>query len=126
MKWLILMVGFLLLPFWAFAQEAGITPPTEAEIGAFIAALGGLGSLKGLALVAVIAQGVALILRTSAGELAGKWRLLIIVLVNLVGGFVTLKIQGSDTVSALLHPTMLAAIQVFVNQLYIQFFKKDE
>lgn len=131
MKQLLIVTSLLFCGAFALAQAAGvdpsaITPPTEAEISAFLAALGGTTALKGLALVAVIAQGVALLLRTGLGDLAGKYRLLIIVLVNVVGGFVTLKMSGSDTTSALLHPTMLAALQVLANQVYRQFFVKED
>jgi hypothetical protein len=114
----------LLVPVFALASEGAIEPPTGDELLALLNALGGLKGLGGLAIAAVAVQGAMLLLRTSAGELLGKYRLLAVYGLSIVSGVIALKIAGVELGAALVHANTLAAFQVFLNQVFKQFFQK--
>ena len=118
-----LLFAVLLFAVAAFAQDV-ITPPSGADILAFLNAIGGLKGAGALVISAVIVQGVMLFVRFSFGEILGKYRLSLMLLLSLVSGFVSLRIAGADVGSALLHPATLAAFQLLFNQIYKQFFVK--
>lgn len=107
----------------AFADDA-VIPPTADEFGALLASLGGLKGASFVAIAVVVVQGIMLLLRSKLGEMAGKYRLLIVYLLSVVGGVLALRIAGVDLGAALLHTQTLAALQVLVNQVIKQFFQK--
>ncbi|NBW99056.1 hypothetical protein EBR03_05745 [bacterium] len=114
---LILLSGVGVL---AFAED--VLPPTPEEWGKIIVDLT-KGELGLLAVVGVVVQAVMLLLRTPAvvkiiGEKTGKWRLLAVSFLSLVGGVAALKAQGMDWGAALAHSSTLAAVQVFLHSLY--------
>lgn len=109
----------------AFADEV-IVPPSIDELAALIAALGGLKGASALAIAAVVVQGLMLMLRSKLGEMAGKWRLLLVYLFTVVAGVVSLRIAGVDLGAALVNTQVLAALQVFLHQAFVQFFQKKE
>lgn len=142
--WLpITLFAILFLSLGAFAQEAAdaakevvaagadavktaveVAPPTAAEIGKFLEALGGVKGAGTLAIVAIVVQGLMLVMKTALGKMAGIWQVIILNLLTLIGGVIALKMSGSDWASALLHSQSLAAFQVFLHQLWKQFGKK--
>lgn len=121
-----LAVLSLLFTIAAFAQTGVIVPPTNDEMGALLAALGGLKGASAVAIAVVVVQGLMLLLRTSLGEMAGKWRLLIVYLLSIVSVVLALKVSGVDLGAALVHANTLAALQVFLNQVFKQFFQKAD
>jgi len=106
----------------ALAEVADVLPPTPEEWGKIIVDLT-KGELGLLAVVGVAVQAVMLLLRTPAvvkiiGEKTGKWRLLAVSFLSLVGGVAALRAEGISWGSALAHSSTLAAIQVFLHSLY--------
>lgn len=108
-------------------------PASDLDTAAFLNALGkSIGSVKGasaLLLVVIISQLLMLFFRTPLGSFAGKWKLLIIYGMSLLGGVVALKVSvdGIGWLAALLHANTLGALQVLAHQAKKQFWnKKDE
>lgn len=131
---LLMVIGFMLVLLTsifmdtAFAQAVGdvLVEPSSSEIMAFLAALGGLKGAGSLAIAAAAVQGVMLLLRSKLGDFAGKFRILIVVFLSLVSGVIALKLNGVDIGAALVHSSSMASFQVFLNQLYKQFFVKED
>ena len=93
-----------------------------------VESLGGLKGAGTLGLVGVVSQGIMKAMQTSfLGGVAGKWRLLIIYLMNLIGGTVALMSTGGmGFLAAMLHSNTLANVSVFGHQVYKQFLVKKE
>lgn len=126
MKKLSYLIAFaigLLMPALIFGQDV-IVPPTSDEIMSLLASLGGLKGASTLAIVAVVVQGLMLMLKSSIGKFAGAYQLLAVLLLTLAGGVVGLMIQGMDIGAALMHSSTLAAGQVLLHQIYKQFIEK--
>lgn len=127
---LLFVMLFTAIPFALFAQEV---PGPVADIDAIQQILAVLTTkgLAGLGLVAAVTQVLMLALRSNFviakfGEAKGSLRITILLGLTLVGGVVTLLLQGMDLVPALLHSSTVAAFQVFGNQLYKQYFVKKD
>ena len=127
---LMFVTAFLSVPFVLFAQDV---PAPIADIDAIQQILAVLTTkgLAGLGLVAAVVQVLMTALRSNFviakfGDLKGSLRITLLLGLTLVGGVVALMLQGMDLVPALLHSTNVAAFQVFVNQLYKQYFTKKD
>lgn len=116
---------FVLFTGMAFAADV-IEPPSQMDIMAFLAALGGLKGASALVIAAAVVQGIMLALRSSVGNFLGKWRLTAVLLLSVVAGVIALRISGVSLGAALMHSTTLAALQVLANQIYKQFFEKKD
>lgn len=99
--------------------------PSTAEIAALV---NGILSLKGagtLAIVAFVIQVLMLLLKSGLGKIAGKFQLLSVLLLSVVGGIVQSMIAGNLSFkAAALSASALAAYQVLGNQIIKQFLKK--
>lgn len=125
LRLLAVMVLLLSLGAAALAQEA-VVPPSGEEVKALFEALGGLKGLGALGIVALVVQAVMLVLRSAIGGLLGKFRLVIVYGLSIVGGVLALHLSGVGIGAALLHANTLAALQVFANQIYRQFLVKAD
>jgi low affinity Fe/Cu permease len=76
------------------------------------------------AIVITVTQILMQVLSGPLAEVAGKWRLLIVTGLSLVLAIATGLTAGMTFVAALLSGAGLAALQVFVHQIYTQFFQK--
>lgn len=103
-----------------------VAPPTGDEWAKLIESLGGLKGASTLAIIAFIVQLLMLLLRTQLGAFAGKWRLVVVLGLTMVGGVIALKMQGMEWVAAILHSSTLAAAQVFGHQMFKQFYEKKK
>lgn len=111
---------FTFLGLRVFAQEVGIIAPSPEEITKFLALLAGIGGLKGAALAVVVIQGLMLFFRTNLADFAGKWKLLIVSGLSFVAAFVGILSTGAPWTTALVDGAVLAAFQVFANQIWKQ------
>lgn len=109
----VLIIMFVSLS--AFADD--FVAPIPEDWGQIIVNLT-KGELSVLAIVAAVVQFLMLLFRTKLGEKSGKFRLLFVSGLSLVGGVLGLKIQGMEWGSALVHSSTLAAMQVFGFELY--------
>jgi hypothetical protein len=91
------------------------------EVVAFINSVGGMSVL---AIAAGAAQLLVKIASSSIGDLAGKYKLLIVSGVSVVSVVLGGLLAGAPLFSVLLSGAGLAALQVFLHQIYTQFFLK--
>ncbi len=111
---------FTFLGLRVFAQEAEIVAPSPEEITKFLALLAGIGGLKGAALAVVVIQGLMLFFRTNLADFAGKWKLLIVSGLSFAAAFVGILSTGAPWTTAIVDGAVLAAFQVFANQVWKQ------
>lgn len=116
----LLVLGF---GFLAYA-EAPVAPDSDFW-QALLNFLGGMKGMSGLALAAAVVQLAMVFFNTSYGNLAGKWKLVIVYGLSLVGAVVAGLASGLAILPALLNGTVLAAAQVFINEI-IKHFKEDK
>jgi hypothetical protein len=117
-------LAIFFVPLLAFAQAASLPvitdlPPDQA-LSMFLVAIGGFKGATALGIVGGVVQILMILLRSPLGQLAGKYKLLIVTGLSLVGGFIGLLISGVSWPLALMHGTVLSAVQVFAHQLIIQ------
>ncbi len=117
------LIGFIgmfcLLTSIAFAQD--VNPPTADEINAFFASLSSIGGLKGSALILFVVQAAMLGVRQFV---QGKYKLMIVVALTLIGSIISGLSQGQNIVAILLSAGALSSLQVFISQVAIQFKKQ--
>lgn len=112
---------FTFVGLQVFAQDAGvIVPPTADEVTKFLALLAGIGGLKGAALAVLVIQGLMLFFRTSLADFAGKWKLAVVSGLSFLAAFVGILATGVPWQNALFNGAVLAAFQVFANQIWKQ------
>ena len=120
MKKLVLSLGILLMPVLAFSSvpvDLSQEVPVQDFLAFLIQSMGGMKGASTLAVVAIILQGALILFRTSLlDKFSGKYKLLIVYALSLVGGIVALMTQGIDFNAALIHSNSLAAYQVFFHQ----------
>jgi len=90
-------------------------------ITAMVTAMGGMSGLGALGIVALCVQLLMLFFRTPLASFAGKWKLVIVLSLSLVGGFLAQMFNGLPWYGALLSAGSLTAIQVLANQIWKQF-----
>jgi len=111
----------------AKADQAEAPLATEDFLKALMDSVGGMKGLGSMGLVALIIQLMMLFFRTKLATFAGKWKLMIVYGLSMVGGILAMKVNGADWGAALVHANTLAAGQSWVHQLWKQFVeKKDE
>jgi len=118
-----LSVTFLLIPAVCLAED--VIPDTEFWTQ-LLALLGGVGGMSGLAIAAGVVQLAMVFLKTSYGQIAGKYKLLVVSGLSLAGAILAGLISGQPLLNALLNGAVLAAIQVFVNEIIKHFTEKKE
>lgn len=124
-----LVVGACVIASVALAQASPASLPVDLSTGEalelLIKSIGGLKGAGALAIVAFCVQAVMLFFRTPLADFAGKWKLLIVSLLSLVGGVLALKLTGLDWLGSLVHSSTLTAVTVFGNQVLKQFKKAE-
>ncbi len=110
----LMLFGFSIL---AFGQEAAV-PESAGQWQAFLASIGGAQGAGLMGSIVLAIQVLLFILKSPMGYLAGPYKLLLVTGLTLFLGVTSLKIQGFDWQSALMHATTLASFQVFLNQIW--------
>lgn len=108
------------------AQDAGMIPimPTQDFVALLLDSIGKLKGASAMSLAVLVTQLLLAFFKTPMGEFAGKYKLLAVLLLSLVTGVLGLMMSGLDWKAALIHSSTLAAFQVLIHQIYIQFIKK--
>lgn len=126
------LLAALLIPALAIAQaviEPASLPTTDLTtdqaFGELLKSLGGFKGATALGIVFLVIQAVLLFFRTKLANFAGKWKLLIVTGLSLVGGVIALLVSGVPLLMALTHSTTFAALQVFGNQFVKQLAEKN-
>ena len=113
----------LLWSFSVFAQTDLSQPVADLEFMQLIlTSVGGMKGASTLAIVAGVIQILMALFRTRF--ISGKYKLMTVYLLSLLGGVIGLKMQGLSLGAAFLHANSLAALQVLGNQAYKQFLTK--
>jgi hypothetical protein len=128
-------IAFLSIPllysFTSWAQEVAAPIVSQgieqvAQVAnPLLQSMNGSSGVTSMAVVALIVQALMLFINSKYGSLAGKYRFTIMSALTALGGIAALKLQGVDTFTAMTHSTTMATYQVFMNQAYKQFFKKQ-
>lgn len=116
-------VTVLFLGMAALADGLVTSPPSGDEFSAFVALISGVGGLGTTGIILVAVQGLMLVARQF---LQGKYLLLIVSLLTLIGSGVGAMVSGGNILQGLLSGAGLAAMQVFISQIVIQFKKSPE
>jgi hypothetical protein len=135
MKYLSILCVYL-FSVVAFGQEVAapaIQPVADLsqniEVQDFLSflvqSMGGLKGASSLAIVAMIVQGLVMVMRLKfADKFVHGYKLLIVYGLSMVGGVLTLMSQGIDLQAALIHANSMAAYQVFFHQVIKQIAEK--
>ncbi len=124
MKLLLILLTFVFCMFPFAVLADAIIPPTNDEVQSLMASVGGLAGMKALGIAYFVIQALMLIIRTEAGALLGKYRLVIAYLISIVVGVMAMMVSGVGIGAALVHANTLAAFGVFFNQIFKQFVQK--
>lgn len=100
--------------------------PEDVFLQALFSSLGGMKGAGLLLIVAMITQLLVKFSDTKWAAFEGKWKLLAVSGLTLIGGVAALMSQGLTFMAALLHSTTLATAQVFLHQVVKQITEKPE
>lgn len=124
---ILMLVVAVVFSMRAFGADGDLPPATLDEFFNSLVAL--ITSIKGAAPLVValgVTQLVMLLARTKIGDLAGKWKLLIVSGLTIVITILGFMAQGTTFAAALFSGATLAAVQVFVHQLITQLSEKPK
>lgn len=118
------LVVFLLLTVSIVAFAEAPLPDSDfwSEL---LKLLGGIKGMSGLAVAVAVVQLAMVFFQTSYGNLAGSWKLVIVSGLTAVGAVLAGIASGVGLLPALLNGAVLAALQVFVNEI-IKHFKEPK
>lgn len=131
-------VSILLFGLLAFSYSSMLMAEAldiEETLNFIEQALELLGGIKGASAYVIAGIVVELLLKfldTSLfnklfSSLKGKYKLLVVTALSYISGVLSLvNVGGQSIVEALLHSTSLTALLVLINQVYKQFFQKDD
>jgi hypothetical protein len=110
---------------FGFHALAEIVPaPTDADVLAQILKLiGGVSGASALAIAVLVTQTLTVVFSSHWGDLLGKWKLLAIYGLAVISPVVTALASGTSLLAAVINGTVIAAVQVFVNEV-IKHFKE--
>jgi hypothetical protein len=106
----------------ALAQTAPAAPvpPSGDELSAFLSSLLSLKGAGAMVIVGTVVQGLLLFFRSSLAKFAGIYQLFIVSGLTLVGMVIMDLATGKGFVAILSDTSLLAAVQVFIHQIYNQ------
>lgn len=119
-KFAVALVALLAIPLVALAQAAASLPADLTVDEALKQSLPIIASFKGASALAIavgVTQLVMKIAQSPLGNLAGKWKLLIVTGISIVATYLGLVSAGTSWLSALIAGPLIAAVQVFAHQL---------
>ncbi len=94
--------------------------PTMDEYMKLFASLQGIGGLKAAGIILLIVQAAMLIVRQFV---QGKYKLLIVSALTLIGAAVSAYVNGGSFGSVLTNSVVLTSVQVLFNQIFTQIKK---
>lgn len=117
---LVVLVVGILLGQHVFAQGINDSIPSSQEYMQLFASLQGIGGLKAAGIIALIVQAAMLGVRQFV---QGKYKLLIVAALTLIGAAVSAYISGGSFASVMTNSVVLTSVQVLVNQIFTQIKK---
>lgn len=116
-----LALFLILIPFVAFPDITDQIP-TETWLGQVFQFFATFQGKSTLVLVVGVTQLLMIGFQTPLAQFAGKYRLLVVSLLSFIGVVVGAMVTGLSVSGALGAAPALAAFQVFISQLWKQFF----
>lgn len=111
---LVLVFSFA-LSFAVFAEVAPVPSDTDV-LAAILKLIGGIPGASALAIALSVVQTLAVVFSSQWGNLLGKYKLLAISAVSVAVPLLTALVSGTPLLAAVLSGAVLAALQVFVNE----------
>lgn len=68
---------------------------------------------------------MAILNLTYIGTIAGKWKLILVCILSLVGGIINLRLTGMSWTDCFFNSTILGGMQVFFHQVWKQFREEE-
>lgn len=99
------------------AQGINDSIPTSQEYLQLFSSLQGIGGLKAASIIALIVQAAMLGVRQFV---QGKYKLLIVAALTLIGSAVSAYISGGSFASVMTNSVVLTSVQVLINQIFVQ------
>lgn len=59
------------------------------------------------------------------GNISGKWKLTLVCILSLIGGIISLRIDGLSWPACVVHSTTLGGMQVFFHQVWKRFREEE-
>lgn len=79
-----------------------------------------------LLIVVIAVQFIMAIFKvTYLGMIAGKWKLILVCILSLVGGIINLRLTGMSWTDCFFNSTILGGMQVFFHQVWKQFREEE-
>lgn len=125
-----IIVAILLSPFVVtaalFSQELVPAAPSADEWADFVRAINGVEGMQHLGVAGFFVQLVMFFWRDEIDKLSGKWKLVLVHSLSLIGGVIAMRLGNFDWASAVTHANTLGAFMVFGHQFVKQWFGKDD
>lgn len=108
----------------SFAVFAEVPIPSDADVlSAILKFIGGISGASSLGIALGLVQTLAVVFSSQWGNLLGKWKLVAVSLISVLVPLLGALVAGTPILSAVLSGAVLAALQVFVNEV-IKHFKE--
>lgn len=98
--------------------------PTDQFFSMLFASIGQFKGASVIVIIAIVTQLILAFFRTPLADFAGKYKLLIVLGLSLVGTIITAFATGASWPIAILSNGTIAALQVLLFEIYNQFVKK--
>lgn len=121
----LLLFVFVLVPRLVLADDINEVVPSEQVLLQLLAFITTLKGLSALAIAAGVIQLLMKLMKTPLAAVAGKWRLTMVALLSVVSLVVAAMATGLPLEAAVGSAPVLAGVQVFINQIWKQFFQKE-
>ncbi len=133
-----IILSLLLFSTLASADDAGVPvqvildPVTnEAFLKLLLESIGGMKGAGALGLAFIVSKLLIALFKTKFvdgffNKIDGAWKLTVVLVLSLASGVLGLSVAGVPIAAALIHSATLSSFMVLVNQIYKQFFAKEE
>lgn len=122
--WLEIFAFAIATVWWRVAFAADAPIPDSDFWTALLTFLGGVKGMTVMGIAVAVTQILMLFFSTSLSDFAGAYKLVIVTGLTVVATLLGNLVTGNSLVQALLNGATLAAIQVFIHQIYVQFIQK--
>lgn len=120
---MVFIVLFIAMPFANLLATDNINSSNDIDM--FLKSMQGVEGLGTLGIVAASVQALLFLLKKNFNLIKPKYKLIVVTFLTLFAGIVSLRIEGLDWPSCILHSTTLASMQVFIHQFSKTFKKKS-
>lgn len=122
------IIALLLSPLFITAgiRATDLTPEQLSQWNQFVESIKGTQGIGQMGFTVIVVQALMFFIRKNFPGMSGKTKIMVLQFITVVFGMLTLHAGEFDLASAFTHSNVLAAIQVFLHQLYKQFTETEE